>query len=94
VRNALKHDEQEDDREERMLREVWTAEGKLDSGEDRVGVLAELARRWKTLSDTARRPEDSAERRLARRVLSGLSVNLRSKDADYLKIVAQYRRSR
>jgi predicted esterase len=94
VRIALKQDEQEDDREERMLREVWTTEGRLGSGEDRVNVLAELARRWKSLSDAAGRPDDSRERRLARRVLSGLSASLRSKDPDYLKIVAQYRRGR
>lgn len=94
VRAALKQDEQEDDREERTLREVWTAEGRLETGEDRVNVLAELARRWKSLADTAKRPDDSAERRLARRVLSGLSANVRTKDADYLKIIAQYRLGR
>jgi poly(3-hydroxybutyrate) depolymerase len=94
VRAALKQDEDEDAREERMLRDVWTAEGRLASGEDRLAILNELARRWKSLHDAATQPDDSVDRRLARRVLSGLSASVNTKDADYLKIIAQYRLGR
>jgi predicted phage gp36 major capsid-like protein len=57
----------------------------LASSDDRTALLADLRRRWQTASDAARKPEDSSERRLARRVLSGLNANLRSTDPDYLK---------
>jgi predicted esterase len=94
VRAALKQDQDEDAREERLLQDVWTAEGKLATGEDRREVLADLARRWKSLSDASRKAEDSVERRVARRVLSGLSASAKTTDADYLKIIAEYRMTR
>jgi pimeloyl-ACP methyl ester carboxylesterase len=94
IRAALKKGEDEDDREERMLHEVWKLEGQLGSSDDRPALLADLRRRWQTASDAAKKPEDSSERRLARRVLSGLNANLRSTDPDYLKIIAEYRLGR
>ena len=94
IRAALKKGEDEDDREERMLHEVWKLEGQLASSDDRNALLADLRRRWQTASDAAKKPEDSAERRVARRVLSGLSANLRSNDPDYLKIIAEHRPAR
>ena len=94
IRAALKKGEDEDDREERMLHEVWKLEGQLASSDDRTALLADLRRRWQTASDAAKKPEDSSERRLARRVLSGLNANLRSADPDYLKIIAEHRPAR
>lgn len=94
IRAALKQGEDEDDREERMLHEVWQMEGKLTSGEDRVALLGDLRRRWQILAETAKKPQDSPERRVARRVLSGLSANLRSADPDYLKMIAEFRPGR
>jgi pimeloyl-ACP methyl ester carboxylesterase len=91
IRAALKKGEDEDDREERMLHEVWKLEGQLASSDDRTALLADLRRRWQSVSDAAKKPEDSSERRLARRVLSGLNANLRSADPDYLKIIAEFR---
>ena len=77
-----------------MLHDVWRAEGKLATGDDRTEVLADLRRRWKSLSDAAKNGEDSAERRLARRVLGGLSASVNTKDTDYLAIIAEYRMGR
>jgi hypothetical protein len=77
-----------------MLHDVWRLEGQLASSDDRTALLGDLRRRWQTVADAAKKPEDSAERRLARRVLSGLSANLRSTDPDYLKLVAEYRPAR
>ena len=94
VRAALKKAEDEDDREEGLLREVWTLEGRLASGDDRIALLGDLRRRWQSLSEAAAKPDDTAERRFARRVLSGLSANFRSNDPDYQKIVAEYRPAR
>jgi predicted esterase len=91
VRAALKREDDEDDREERLLHEVWMAEGKLATGEDRTAVLAELVRRWKSLSDAAKKPDDTPDRRVARRVLSGLSASVKTTDADYLRIISEYR---
>ena len=93
IRAALKQDEDEDDREERMLRDIWRAEGRLTT-DDRLAALAELARRWKNLSESGKKADDSAERRLARRVLGGLSASVNTKDTDYLAIIAEYRMGR
>jgi hypothetical protein len=46
------------------------------------------------LSEKARRDTDSVERRIARRALAQLSASTRTGDADYLKIVNEYRVSR
>jgi len=94
IRAALKKSDDEDDREERMLIEVWKLEGQLASSDDRAALLADLRRRWQSASDAANKAEDSSERRLARRVLSGLNANLRSTDLDYLRSIAEYRPSR
>src|SRR5262245_27926183 len=94
VRSALKEADDVDNREDRILREVWEAEGRLDAGGDRVATLASLRRRWQHLSEEAKTPEDSAERRLARRILANLTASLKSSDPDYLKIVAEYRTGR
>jgi hypothetical protein len=40
------------------------------------------------------KPDDSADRRLARRVLGGLSASVRTTDPDYLKIIDEYRMKR
>src|SRR5262245_21371386 len=94
VRAALKEAEDLDDREERILREVWQAEGRLAASEDRAAALSDLRRRWQRLSEDAKKLEDSPERRLARRVLANLRASLKTTHADYLEIVAEYRLGR
>jgi poly(3-hydroxybutyrate) depolymerase len=94
VRAALKRDRDEDDREERMLEDVRSAEARLTSDDARLSTLAELRQRWKDLSEKSKKPEDSPERRLARRVLGNLSATVISTDAEYLKIIAAYRTGR
>ena len=94
VRAVLKDAEDLDAREERILREVWQAEGRLATGEDRVAVLVDLRRKWQRLSEDAKKADDSPGRRMARRVLANLSASLKTTDADYLKIVAEYRPAR
>ena len=94
IRAALKEADDEDDREERMLQDVWKAEGKLATGDDRPAVLADLAHRWKSLSDAAKAADDTPDRRIARRVLGGLSASVKTTDEEYLKIIAEYRLGR
>jgi hypothetical protein len=93
-RPAKAAEQDEDDREERIIRDVKMAEGKLASDGEYSAALSDLRRRWKDLSETSKKPDDSPERRLARRVLAGLANAVTSTDPEYLKIVAEYRPAR
>jgi predicted esterase len=91
VRAALKQDDDEDNREERLLQEIWAAEARLASDDTHFTAVTDLRRKWKALSDTATKPDDSSDRRVARRVLGGLSASVHTTDPDYLKIIAEFR---
>jgi hypothetical protein len=92
VRDALKKDAEEDDREKQMLRSIWSNEARLGSAAEHEEALLQLRQQWKRLSEQAKKPDDSVDRRLARRVLSGLSASTGSAtDPDYLKIVREFR---
>jgi hypothetical protein len=94
IRDALKKDTEEDDREQRMLDDVRSLEARLDSDDSGGRVLLDLRQRWKELAERSKKPEDSAERRLARRVLANLSASVTSTDPEYLKIISEYRTGR
>lgn len=94
VRDAMKKDLDEDARETQMLRSVLTTESLLAVPDARSSALAELRDQWKKLSEEAKATADSAERRLARRVLSGLGAGVTTTDADYLAIIREYRMAR
>jgi len=94
VRAALKADRDEDNREEQILSEVYGAEQRLTKDDDRTAALMQLRHLWKDLSEKAKRQADSVDRRIARRALASLSASTRTTDADYLKIISEYRVSR
>jgi predicted esterase len=94
IRAAIKAGREEDDREMAMLRGVWELESRLRSSDERARVLEDLKERWRKLSEEAKMPGDTAERRLARRVLAGLSAGTSTQDPDYLAIVREYRTGR
>jgi dienelactone hydrolase len=94
VRDALKRERDEDVREEQLLTAVKTAEAQLESDDTRAMALMQLRRQWKTIADAARRPEESPERRMMRRVLSSISSGVTTTDPEYLKIIAEYRTGR
>jgi predicted esterase len=94
VREALKKDAEEDDREQRMLEDVRTLESRLESDDTRARALLDLRQRWRELFEAANKPEDSTGRRLARRVLASLSAGMSSTDAEYLRIISEYRPGR
>ena len=95
VVDALKSDRDEDDREGHMLADVWAAEDRLMAAAEHADALTELRQRWQKLSEQAKKPDDAVERRLARRVLSGLSAGATtSNDEEYLKIVREFRMGR
>ena len=68
-----------------MIAEMEPLEDRLTSFDDKTAALSELRQRWKKLSDQARKPEDSSDRRLARRVLSGLAAGRSATDPEYLE---------
>lgn len=92
VRAALQSERDEDRREENLLRDIASMAARLTSA-DRPAALNELRQQWRDLSAQAKSPADSTQRQLARRVLSGLSAD-GTKDADYAKIIAEYRLTR
>jgi dienelactone hydrolase len=95
IREALKKDSEEDDREQRMLEDVRTLESRLSSDDDtRARALLDLRQRWRELSEAAKEPEDTTGRRLARRVLANLSASVTSTDPEYLRIISEYRSGR
>jgi len=89
IREALDTERYQDRREEGVLREMDGLAARLASN-DRPAVLNQLRQKWMALSETARKPVDSMERQLARRVLAALSAD-GTRDADYAKIIAENR---
>ena len=73
-----------------MLRDITSLEARLKS-DDRQEVLMKLRQSWKDLSTQAKQPADSVERQLTRRVLAALSAGADRGDAEYMKIIAEYR---
>jgi poly(3-hydroxybutyrate) depolymerase len=92
VRAALESERDEDRREENILREIASMAARLSS-DDRLAALNDLRQRWRDLSAQAKNPADSTQRQLARRVLSALSAD-GTNDADYARIIAEYRLTR
>jgi poly(3-hydroxybutyrate) depolymerase len=93
IRATMRKDDDDDHREEMILRDMTSAVARLAS-DGRLAALAELRERWRELSAEAKKPVDSTDRELARRVLGALSADANTKDADYLKIIAEYRLTR
>ena len=92
IRAALDAERDHDRREENMLSEVDALAARLASSE-RPAVLNQLRQKWMALSAAAKHPVDSMERQLARRVLAALAAD-GTADADYGKIIAEYRAAR
>ncbi len=93
VRDALKKDREEEDREQREIDEILSGESQLSSPEQRPAALARLRERWARLSRMAQGEADSVDRRMARRVLRGLSMGVadRTPDPEYRRITEAFR---
>jgi hypothetical protein len=94
VRDALRRDRDEDSREENLLVEIKTLEAQLTVDDRRASALMQLRRHWQELSQAGRAADDTPARRLARRVLGALSSGVTTTDADYLRIINEFRPSR
>ncbi len=90
VRDAVQRDREEDDRELKQLMDVRSAEARLAVVDERAGALLDLQAIWKSLAERAGKPADSADRRLARRLLSALTAGTSTSDADYQRIIGKY----
>lgn len=91
VRAELSRDRVEDDREQTIMQDVKRLEGELRDADARQAALADLRRIWKDLAARAKRPDDSPDRRFARRVLGGLSIATSTTDPEYRKIIDEFR---
>jgi hypothetical protein len=96
VRQALKKERDEEAAEEREMRQILGLEERLRVAEQRNQALMELRSEWRRLAGMADGAADTADRRMARRVVRGLSMSAgeRVKDEEYLKVVAAYRMGR
>lgn len=96
VRQALKKEVEEEELEHREIDAILRAEVRLKTPDQHGDALNELRNAWKRLSAMAGGPVDSAERRMARRVVRGLSMSAgdRGADAEYLKVLEAYRMPR
>jgi len=98
VRDELKKDVDLETKETATNQIILGEESLLTDSAHRAGALKQLRERWKALSEAAKVPEDTPERRMARRVLGGLSVRLSeggmTQDPEYLAIVREYRPAR
>lgn len=94
MKEAAKKDREADGHERMMSQIVLGEEALLADSSHRADALKRLRQLWMSLSAKAKGPSDTAERREARRVLSGLSMSVSSQDPDYLAIVQEFRMAR
>ncbi len=93
VQDAFKKDRAAQDREEGLVREIGALEGGLTDPDRRALSLGQLRRSLTNLARQSNAPEDSPERRMARRVLRGTLVGgaERFPDVDYRKLLEEVR---
>jgi predicted esterase len=93
VKDALKKDREEEEREGRQMSEIMAAEGRLANPADRGDALQELRDRWKRLNEAANGSNDTADRRIARRISRALmaSASERARDPEYRKLLEEQR---
>ena len=94
VRDEVKRDLDLEDKEEQTNQVIFGEEQLLTDAAMRAGALKQLRQRWKALSESANGPTDTPERRMARRVLGGLSQSVTTQDPEYLAIIREYRMAR
>jgi pimeloyl-ACP methyl ester carboxylesterase len=96
VREMQKKEQAEEFQERRMLGDILECEQELNMAEKRSEAFGKLTDQWKRLDAQAKASDDSAARRIARRVSRGLAMGAtdRTKDGEYLKLLATYRPGR
>lgn len=94
IRKALAREPNDDAAEQRVLDEVFELEQRLKDSDLRFESLNRLRKRLEQVSHAATESAASPERDRARRVLSAVGAGVRTRidDAEYLKLIEQYRR--
>lgn len=93
VREAFKRQLEEERDEQRKMLEMFGLERQLDGRETRAQALGQLRVEWKTLARDGAAADDSAQRRIARRVMRSLMAASRERagsDAEYRKLIAEF----
>ena len=92
VKDALKKDRSEEEKEEKLLAQITHLEGRLGDAATHSETLMDLKDQLTSLAKDAKAPQDSSQRRLARRVLRGTLAGAAGvKDAEYQKLLAKFR---
>lgn len=92
VKDALRKTAADEMNEGQMSAEILNFSDQLGNPLERTYCLAALRERLTKLSDQAKGPEDSAQRRMARRVLKGvIADNAGRADPDYRKLLDEVR---
>jgi hypothetical protein len=93
VKDALKKDRSEEQHEQSLLAELGGLDGGIGDPARRAESLPQMRDRLADLSRRAEAPNDSADRRLARRVLRGWLMGSagRVEDPEYRKLLDKYR---
>jgi len=91
VVGAIKRDRDEDDRENAIVTTVTAEEKNLDSPTRHTAAMVALSNKWEELSAAASAPEDSADRRIARRAMAWLAINTQTMDDEYVELVREIR---
>ena len=93
MRDAFQKDRAAEEHEEQILAELFELERGLADPERRASSLAQLRERLRSLSRKSQAAEDSAGRRMARRLLRGAAAGAfeRVKDPEYRKLLEEYR---
>jgi dienelactone hydrolase len=94
VKKALARERTNDDAEVRMLSEVFDLEAQLGNGDARFAALGRLKGRLSQWARQAEATTDSPDRSQARRLLGAVMSGAggRVSDAEYRKLLDQYRR--
>lgn len=96
VKEGLKKDKDELDKEERLMARVMESQRGLFEGEKRAESLRDLKEHFEQLARQAKAEADSSDRRVARRVGRGLlagSFERGAKDPEYTKLMEGLRQA-
>jgi hypothetical protein len=91
VKNAIAEDDASEEREARLTSELFNLRDRIDTGNPKV--LADLTDRVHRLIASASSAEDSPDRRISRRVLSGFSASSRDANPEVRDLMAEIRRA-
>ena len=91
VKHAIAEEDASEEREARLTTELFSLRDRIDNGSPKV--LADLTDRVHRLIASASSADDSNDRRIARRVLTGFSASSRDVNPEFRDLMAEIRRA-